>query len=122
MLEISDDRFAELIAQALDELPRDHMRAVRNVAIVYADDPTPQQRETLRLEHYQTLFGLYEGVPLTKRAGVTSYGPDKITIFKNPICASVSSEAELKEQIKHTVWHEIAHYFGLDHQQIHALE
>jgi predicted Zn-dependent protease with MMP-like domain len=122
MITISDDEFAALIAQALEELPRDHMQAVRNVAIVYADEPTPQQREELRLGDHQTLFGLYEGVPLARRQGVTSYGPDKITIFKGPICMSVNTPTELKEQIKHTVWHELAHYFGLDHKRIHELE
>lgn len=122
MITISDDEFSALIAKAMDELPRDHMQAVRNVAIVYADEPTPEQREALRLGDHQTLFGLYEGVPLARRQGITNYGPDKITIFKGPICMSVSTLGELKEQIKHTVWHELAHYFGLDHKRIHELE
>jgi predicted Zn-dependent protease with MMP-like domain len=122
MITVSDDEFAKLITQAIEELPRDHMQAVRNVAIVYADDPTPEQREELRLGDHQTLFGLYEGVPLARRQGSTSYGPDKITIFKGPICMSVNTPAALKEQIKHTVWHELAHYFGLGHKRIHELE
>lgn len=122
MLQVSDEQFEQLIAQALDELPKEHMNAVKNVAIVYADEPTPVQREQLKLRHDQTLFGLYEGVPLTSRQGVTSYGPDKITIFKWPILQYVSTPAQLKEEIKHTVWHELAHYFGLNHDQIHALE
>lgn len=122
MIIISDDEFADLIGQAMEELPREHMQAVRNVAIVYADEPTPEQREELRLGDHQTLFGLYEGVPLARRQGVTSYGPDKITIFKGPICMSANTPAELKEQIKHTVWHELAHYFGLDHKRIRELE
>jgi len=122
MIDIDDEHFAQLISEALDELPPEHMRAVKNVAIVYADDPTPEQREELRLGHHQTLFGLYEGVPLARRQGVTSYGPDKITIFKHPICMSANSVIELKAQIKHTVWHELAHYFGLDHEQIRDLE
>jgi predicted Zn-dependent protease with MMP-like domain len=122
MLEITDEQFAELIEQSMDELPQEHMRAVKNVAIVYADEPTEAQREELKLLCHQTLFGLYEGVPLAKRQGITSYGPDKITIFKNPMLASVNTIAELKAQVKHTLWHEIAHYFGLDHDQIHKLE
>ena len=122
MIEIADEQFAQLIAEAMDELPKTHMAAVKNVAIVYADDPTPEQREELRLRHDQTLFGLYEGVPLARRQGVTNYAPDKITIFKHPICMSANTPAELKEQIKHTLWHEIAHYFGLDHNRIHELE
>jgi len=123
MIIIPDDEFADLIAVALDEMPADHMKAVQNVAVVYADDPTPEQRVQLELRNDQTLFGLYEGVPLTARQGaINSYGPDKITIFKNPITSSVHSIPELKDQIKRTVWHELAHYFGLNHAQIHKLE
>lgn len=122
MLEISDEQFSAVIAEVMDELPRTHMDAVKNVAIVYADEPTEEQREKLELRNDQTLFGLYEGVPLTKRQGVTGFPPDKITIFKNPILSFVSTPQELRAQVKHTVWHEVAHYFGLDHPAIHALE
>jgi predicted Zn-dependent protease with MMP-like domain len=122
MLELTDEQFEQIIADSLDEMPQEHMKAVRNVAIVYEDDPTPAQREALQLKCHQSLYGLYEGVPLTRRQGMTHYGPDKITIFKNPILSGVNSLDELKAQVKHTVWHEIAHYFGLDHDQIHKLE
>jgi predicted Zn-dependent protease with MMP-like domain len=122
MLVISDEQFSALIAEVMHELPKDHMQAVKNVAIVYEDEPTPQQRLALQLRNDQSLFGLYEGVPLPKRGGMTNFGPDKITIFKNPMVQYVSTIGELRAQIKHTVWHEIAHYFGLDHNQIHRLE
>jgi len=122
MLEISDERFSALIAEVMDELPREHMEAVKNVAIVYADEPTPDQRVQLELRDDQSLFGLYEGVPLAKRGGMTHFPPDKITIFKNPILAYAPDYAALRAQVKHTLWHEIAHYFGLDHSHIHALE
>ena len=122
MVEITDEQFSALIGEVMDELPRAHMEAVKNVAITYSDEPSPEQREKLRLRHDQSLFGLYEGVPLTRRGGMTNYGPDKITIFKQPMLHYTSSYAELRAQIKHTVWHEIAHYFGLDHDQIHKLE
>lgn len=119
---MSDEQFADMIEQAMDELPKEHMRAVKNVAIVYADDPTPAQREELKLQCHQTLFGLYEGVPLTRRNGQTHFPPDKITIFKNPMLNFVDTMPELKAEIKHTLWHEVAHYFGLNHDQIHKLE
>jgi len=122
MIEVSDEQFSQLIAEAMEELPREHMQSVRNVAIVYADEPTPEQRQALRLQCHETLFGLYEGVPLTRRGGMTHYPPDKITIFKQPMQRMTTSIAELKKHIKHTVWHEVAHYFGLDHEQIHRLE
>ena len=122
MLEISDEQFSALIAEVMDELPREHMEAVKNVAIVYADEPTPDQRVQLELRDDQSLFGLYEGVPLAKRGGMTHFPPDKITIFKNPILAYAPDHAALRAQVKHTLWHELAHYFGLEHSHIHALE
>ncbi len=122
MLEINDDQFASLIDEAFDKLPSEHRSAVKNVAIVYADEPTALQREELRLQCNQTLFGLYEGVPLARRNGQTGFGPDKITIFKQPMLNSVTTLDELREQVRHTVWHEVAHYFGLDHEDIHRLE
>ncbi len=122
MISISDDEFSELISDAYETLSKEHRKAIKNVAIVYADDPTPEQREQLMLRHDQTLFDLYERVPLARRQGMTSYDPDKITIFKGPMSMASNSFAELKEHVRHTLWHEVAHYFGLNHQQIHDLE
>lgn len=119
---MSDEQFSALLEEVMEELPKEHMAAVKNVAIVYEDDPTPRQREELRLQCDDILFGLYEGVPLTKRNGQTHFGPDKITIFKNPALQHAHSPEELRREVKHTIWHEIAHYFGLNHAQIHHLE
>jgi predicted Zn-dependent protease with MMP-like domain len=121
-VEISDQDFQDLINEAMATLPQEHVQRLENVAILYEYDTTPEQRLKLRIRNDQTLFGLYEGVPLSQRQGVTRLFPDKITIFKNPICANVNSLAGLKEQIRHTLWHEIAHYYGLDHGRIHELE
>lgn len=119
---MTDQQFADMIAEVMEELPQEHMEAVKNVAIVYADEPTETQREELELLRHESLLGLYEGVPLTKRGGQTHYPPDKITIFKGPAMRFADNKKQLKAQVKHTVWHEIAHYFGLDHSQIHMLE
>jgi predicted Zn-dependent protease with MMP-like domain len=122
MIPISDEEFDDLISQALASLPGEHVRNIQNVAIVMADDPTPEQRQKLQLRHDQTLFGLYEGVPLTRRQGHTTQLPDVITLFKGPITRSAADMDSLKEQIRHTLWHEIGHYYGLDHGRIHELE
>lgn len=122
MIEIADEQFSAFIADALVRLPAAHRDAIKNVAIVYEDEPTPEQRERLKLACNQTLFGLYEGVPLSQRMGATHFMPDKITIFKRPILASVADIPALKREIYHTLWHEVAHYFGLDHARIHELE
>src|ERR1700722_9490802 len=122
MIEVSDDQFQQLINQALDELPGEHARNIKNIAILYEDLPSLEQRQKLQLRNDQTLLGLYEGVPLSQRQGMTRVFPDKITLFRMPLMQHANSPAELKEEIKHTLWHEIAHYYGLDHSQIHELE
>jgi len=122
MVSISDQEFQELVNAAMASLPREHVQQLENVAILYEHDPSPQQRQELALRCNETLFGLYEGVPLSQRQGMQRILPDKITIFVNPICASVNTRAALQEQIRHTLWHEIAHYYGLDHPRIHELE
>lgn len=122
MLQIANESFEEILKTAIDNLPSEHAAAVKNVAITYASNPTAEQRVLLRLRNNETLFGLYEGVPLPRRQGSIGYGPDRITLFKTPICNSVTTIAELKEQVRHTLWHEVAHYFGLNHDQIASLE
>lgn len=122
MVEVSDEEFQALINQALEELPGEHVQRIKNVAILYEEEPTPEQRYKLQLRHDQTLLGLYEGVPLSQRQGVERLLPDKITLFKRPLQWNANNVNELKEQIKHTLWHEIAHYYGLDHDKISKLE
>lgn len=122
MIQVSDAQFQELINQALEELPGEHVKNIKNVAILYEDVPTPQQREELKLHCDQTLLGLYQGTPLSQRQGMTRLLPDKITLFKGPLEHQADDLDGLKESIKHTLWHEIAHYYGLDHKKIHELE
>lgn len=123
LAEITDEQFAQLVGEALDELPAKYTDNMNNVAIVYEDDPTPLQREELKLHCDESLFGLYQGIPLTQRGmNYNLVMPDKITIFKNPLISVSPDLQTLKKQIKHTLWHEIAHHFGLDHDRIHELE
>lgn len=122
MVDVTNDDFQNFIQEAHDALPGEHAQNIKNVAILWEEEPTPQQREQLQLRHDQTLFGLYEGIPLAFRQGQTRIFPDKITLFKGPLTRSVNTVPQLKEQIKHTLWHEIAHYYGLNHDQIHDLE
>jgi predicted Zn-dependent protease with MMP-like domain len=121
-MEVSDEEFQDLINQALTELPGEHVKSIKNIAILYEDDPTPRQREQLKLRNDQTLLGLYEGVPLSQRQGLGRTLPDKITLFKGPLQRQATSLMALKEAIKHTLWHEIAHYYGLNHDRIAELE
>ena len=122
-MELSDEAFDALITRAMDELPQEYIKGLNNVAILYADEPDENQREKAKLRHHDILLGLYEGIPLTQRgAGYTFVLPDKITLFKNSILAVVHTPEQLFAQIKRTLWHEIAHYYGLNHHRIHELE
>lgn len=122
-MNLSDSEFDQLITRAMDELPQKYIKGLDNVAIVYADEPDEHQRTKARLGQGSILLGLYEGIPLTKRgAGYTFVLPDKITLFKNSILAVTNTPEELFEQIKRTLWHEIAHYYGLDHDDIHKIQ
>ena len=114
--------FQSLVMEALDSLPSVQAKSISNVAILFEEEPTPEQRQRLALRNDQTLFGLYEGVPLPSRLGQTRVLPDKITVFKGPLERASASEVELKENIRHTLWHEIGHYYGLDHDKIASLE
>ena len=122
-MELTDERFDQLISKAMDDLPQEYIKGLDNVAIVYADWPDRYQAQKAGLREGNILLGLYEGIPLTQRgAGYTFVLPDKITIFKYSILMTVHDEHGLYEQIKRTLWHEIAHYYGLDHDRIHSLE
>lgn len=122
MLTLTDEQFDALITRAMDELPQEYIIGLNNVAIVMADDPTPEQVQKMKLQG-KLLLGLYEGVPLTQRGnGWSGMLPDKITLFKNQILRIVHDETTLFEQIKRTLWHEIAHYYGLNHEHMHNLQ
>jgi predicted Zn-dependent protease with MMP-like domain len=114
--------FEKLLSEAIDDIPPPYSDHLQNVAFILEDEPTPEQRLKLNLYPNETLFGLYEGVPLPQRNGALKLLPDKITIFMNPLMAVSRNLAELKIHIGHTVWHEVAHYYGLDHKRIHELE
>mgnify|MGYP003605878966 CR=1 FL=1 len=123
MYELSDEDFDKLITKAMDELPQEYIKGLDNVAIVMADDPTEEQKVKMKLRENAVLLGLYEGIPLTQRGNSYTFVlPDKITLFKHSILRVVQSEEQLFEQIKRTLWHEIAHYYGLNHRHMDALQ
>ena len=122
MYSVSSEQFNDLINKAVASLPKTHLNSLKNVALLVEDLPSQEQRVKLELRNDQTLLGLYEGVPLSQRQGMQKVLPDKITLFKIPLEHTASSEEELAEQIRHTIWHEVAHYYGLDHKAISELE
>lgn len=123
MLSITDEEFDRLVTKAMDELPQEYIKNLQNIAILYADEPDEYQREKARLDNRHMLLGLYEGIPLPQRgAGYTFVLPDKITLFKIPLLSLANTPEEFFEQVKRTLWHEIAHYYGLSHGDMHRLQ
>jgi predicted Zn-dependent protease with MMP-like domain len=118
---MDDTEFSQLVAEGLDAVPEEYGKAMQNVAVVIADEPTPEQRQKLRLHSRTLLFGLYEGIPRTKRSNYTLVAPDKITIFKNPIILACGNDKQLiKKMVADTVWHEIGHHFGIGEADIRS--
>ena len=123
MYSLTDEEFDKLITKAMDELPQEYIKGLNNVAIVMADEPTQEQKMKMKLRENTVLLGLYEGIPLTQRGNSYTFVlPDKITLFKHSIMRVVRSDDELFEQIKRTLWHEIAHYYGLSHAHMDELQ
>lgn len=117
---MSEKQFETLVSEAIDNIPDQYQLKIKNVVFKVEETPTLEQRQKLGLRDCDALFGLYEGVPLTKRNGaVQSIVPDVITIFMHPMVEIFTDQIELKKQVFETVWHEVAHYFGLDHEMIH---
>jgi len=116
---MTQEKFGEIVAEGIDAIPEKFLRKLSNVAIIIESNPTPEQRKKLKLQHNWTLFGLYEGIPQSARLGnYTGVLPDKITIFQKPIEDEAESEEEIKEIVRNTVWHEIAHHFGMDESRV----
>jgi predicted Zn-dependent protease with MMP-like domain len=110
---MSRQRFEELVAAAIDEVPGELSVLVDNCVVLVEDDPPPDDPD---------LLGLYEGTPLTERGGdYTMVLPDRITIFRNPTLAMCDDEEQVVEEVNITVVHEIAHHFGIDDDRLHEL-
>ncbi len=121
-MELSEDDFEKYLDEAIAAIPTPYNKHLENVAFLLEDYPTAEQRVKLNLYPNETLLGLYEGVPLPARNGQVKLLPDKITIFKYPLLAASRNKEELRYNIGHTVWHEVAHYYGLNHDRIHQLD
>ncbi|MBS4035831.1 MAG: metallopeptidase family protein [Ignavibacterium sp.] len=123
MQKLDREKFEKIVEEGIRAIPEKFLQKLENVVIVVEDEPTLIQKKKLNISSSWTLFGLYEGVPQAKRgANYSAVLPDKITIFQKPIEAQAGNEAEIKEIVKNTVWHEIAHHFGMDEFQVRQAE
>jgi predicted Zn-dependent protease with MMP-like domain len=110
--------FERLVDEAVAAIPDEFQPYLRNVAVRVRPEPTAAERRRMRLRERETLFGLYEGVMLTNQ-GAAGAGPEIITIFQRPIERACEGDpARMREQVRRTVLHELAHHFGLDHDEM----
>jgi predicted Zn-dependent protease with MMP-like domain len=112
-VQMSRERFEELVGEALDAVPDELLKLMDNVVVLVEDDPDGDDRN---------LLGLYEGYALTNRgwdyAGVL---PDRITIYRNPTLKICQTDDDVIDEVATTVVHEIAHHFGIDEERLHDL-
>jgi predicted Zn-dependent protease with MMP-like domain len=111
--------FDDLVTEALESLPEDIKGMMQNVEIIVEDEPSSAALQRLPSGH--TLFGLYEGIPLTKRGVYDRALPDRITIYRGPITRAWRSADSIRDQVRKTVLHEIGHHFGIEEARLHEL-
>ena len=107
---IDVDTFEALVADALEAIPDELRAEMENVAIIIDDESPPGQ-----------LFGLYEGIPLTKRGQYAGANPDRITLFLQTICAAARTQEDLDRRVRITLLHEVGHHFGMDEKRLREL-
>lgn len=120
---MDDNEIRKEVARILDKLPRQFRKRLHNVEVVVEDRPDEELLLEAGLDpRHDTLYGLYQGVPLSERSSFyPPILPDKITIFAEPLLRDFPDPEDLREQIRTTVLHEIAHYFGFDDDEIDKL-
>jgi predicted Zn-dependent protease with MMP-like domain len=119
---VTSRRFARLVFRALSDIPTPFKERLANIDIVIKRRPSPADLRYAGVTGDEGLYGLYEGVPLTERG--SDYGlvlPDKITIFQEPLEADFPDESELVQEVRKTVLHEIAHFFGMSEESVKEL-
>ena len=120
---MTKEHFSRLVEEALQEIPQRFRDAMRNVAVVVEDEPAPQLLEEMEIGPDDTLFGLYQGTPLTERRW--DYGnalPDRISIYQFPIEDACADDDEIRDCVAETVIHEFGHYFGMSEEEIEEIE
>lgn len=117
------DDFDQIVERAYRRIPPRFRRRMENVAVVVETEPSAQQLAAGRVRHGSTLLGLYEGRPLPLRSVSEPFAmPDRITIFQRPHEEMARSREHLESIVEQTLWHEVAHYFGMSESQVRSAE
>ncbi len=115
--------FEQLVSEALTSIPRRFREAISNLVIVVEDEPSNDLLSEMAIEPPDTLFGLYQGTPLTERGwGHGNTLPDRILLFQGPHERAAEDEDDLVVSVGETLIHEVGHYFGLSEEEIEEIE
>ena len=120
-MQVSKDIFEDFVRNAIASLPERFIANMGNVSVIVADSPSQDQIVESGLGPGEALYGLYDGVPLTERGEYVPPLPDVITIFQNPLQDGCRSLEQLKDEVRKTVMHELAHYFGFSDIELQDL-
>src|SRR5215203_2413647 len=116
------ERFDVLVARAIAGIPRQFRAALDDIAVVIADEPDAGQRRENGLGPDDTLYGLYEGVPLDEWGGASLPVPTRIVLFRLPLEADFADPDDLADEVRITILHELAHHLGIDDEErLHEL-
>jgi predicted Zn-dependent protease with MMP-like domain len=122
-MRLRKEEFTRLVEEALQDIPRRFRQAMINIAIVVEDEPPPDVLAEMEIEPPDSLYGLYQGTPLTERSwGHGNTLPDRISLYKNPIEEDSEDHEDVIVCIAETLIHEIGHYFGLSEDEIEEIE
>lgn len=118
---MDSEQFGQFVIEALESLPPEFARYLENLEVIVERRPNREQRRALGLKPWQTAYGCYEGVPLTERSTQNWTMPDTIIIFQEPLERDFRTAAALRDQVRRTVLHEIAHVFGISDARLRDL-
>jgi len=120
---VSPEEFQRVVSAAYDLIPDQFRSRMENIAVIVEPEPSAAQLARAHVPPGGSLFGLYEGRPLTVRSVFDSFAmPDRITIFQGPHERAARSPEQLAKLVEDTVWHEVAHYFGMSEAQVRSAE
>lgn len=118
MIEVSAEEFSTLVAEAFERIPESVKSRLEKVALLARDEVTDEQRTDLGMHRDEQLLGLFEGVTRGDEVTAGSHLPPTITLFRNAILEHCETLDEVRREISDTLWHEVAHYLGLDESEV----
>jgi len=120
-MRMSDREFEKLVNDGLKLIPAEIQQLISNVQLVIEDEPGNDLLDDLGVPEDETIYGLYEGTPLTERTSEYTAFPDRIIVYRRPLLEDFDDPEELRYEVARTVVHEVGHHFGIDEDRLAEL-